>query len=91
MSRPREVLTIYANQVDVTSAPFICAILDRAVSRLDVYCLSGENGKSVIGCQALVGIVKCDLFERRAAPIIVPQNQELRPPSPLRGMELLIV
>lgn len=32
--------SIYANQVDVTSAPYICAILDRAVSRLDVYCLS---------------------------------------------------
>lgn len=42
----REDLTmkiIYANQVDVTSAPFICAILDRAVSRLDVYCLSGQR------------------------------------------------
>lgn len=34
---------IYANQVDVTSAPFICAILDRAVSRLDVYCLSEKR------------------------------------------------
>lgn len=39
---------IYANQVDVTSAPFICAILDRAVYLLDVYCLSerrmGQSG-----------------------------------------------
>lgn len=48
MSRPREVLTIYANQVDVTSAPFICAILDRAVSRLNVYCLSEKRmGKAL--------------------------------------------
>lgn len=39
---------IYANQVDVTSAPFICAILDRAVSRLDVYCLSEKRmGKTL--------------------------------------------
>lgn len=48
MSRPREVLTIYANQVDVTSAPFICAILDRAVSSLNVYCLSEKRmGKAL--------------------------------------------
>lgn len=62
-----------------------------AVSRLDVYCLSGENGNSVIGCQALIGTVKCDLFEQRAALVVVPQKQGMCPPSPLRGMELLNV
>lgn len=54
MSWPRDEI-IYANQVYVTSAPFICAILDRAVSLLDVYCLSERRmGQNVNGCPATI-------------------------------------